>query len=295
MNSAWQDRPLDTIAETLDSAAHLAPDGRGRLHAPPTLESWPGMVHGGGLVALFDSAAVALGRGAAPRILEGRLTSSVPTETALVLEGGADDGAIRLAIVQDGQTLSSGTISALDAALGSTPAVWRGGDDGWPLPTSEHCLACGALNPLGLQAGLRFDDEGVWARIEPRAPWRAPGGRLHPALLPVLLDEIAWWLGALVMQEGGLTNRISVRLLQPDATWSAPLIAAGRFDAVKPVDRKRTFWRTETALMAAAGAPVATASIVFRGGADYSARQMAYFRPRTPPEIFRRMFPDYTP
>jgi hypothetical protein len=41
------------------------------------------------------------------------------------------------------------------------------------------------------------------------------------------------------------------------------------------------------------GAPLATASIVFRGGADYSGRQMEYFRPRTPPEIFRRMFPNY--
>jgi len=66
-----------------------------------------------------------------------------------------------------------------------------------------------------------------------------------------------------------------------------------RFDAVTPVDRKRTFWRTETALIAAHGNPVATASIVFRGGADYSARQLAYFRPRTPPETFARMFPNY--
>src|SRR5438876_10414781 len=65
-----------TIAATLAAAADLAPDGRGRLHAPVALSSWPGIVHGGGLVALFDAAAVALGEIAAPRILEGRLTSS---------------------------------------------------------------------------------------------------------------------------------------------------------------------------------------------------------------------------
>ncbi len=158
---------------------------------------------------------------------------------------------------------------------------------------SEHCLACGALNPLGLQAALRFDDTGVWARIEPRPPWRHRDGGVHPALAPVLLDEIAWWLGALVAKEGGLTNRIRVALLEPDATWSAPLVASGRFDAVTPVDRKRIFWRTETALIAADGNPVATATIVFRGGADYSTQQLAYFRPRTPPETFARMFPDY--
>jgi hypothetical protein len=62
---------------------------------------------------------------------------------------------------------------------------------------------------------------------------------------------------------------------------------------VTPVDRKRTFWRTESTLSTSSGALIATASIVFRGGADYSERQMAYFKARTPPGIFRRMFPNY--
>jgi len=52
--------------------------------------------------------------------------------------------------------------------------------------------------------------------------------------------------------------------------------------------------RTETTLLGADGAPLARASIVFRGGADYSARQIEYFRPRSRPKIFRRMFPNYT-
>ena len=38
---------------------------------------------------------------------------------------------------------------------------------------------------------------------------------------------------------------------------------------------------------------LATAAIVFRAGADYSARQMTYFRSRTDPEVFARMFPAY--
>jgi hypothetical protein len=45
--------------------------------------------------------------------------------------------------------------------------------------------------------------------------------------------------------------------------------------------------------MTEAGEPIATASIVFRGGAEYSERQMEYFRPRTPPEVFHRMFPNH--
>ena len=282
-----------TMREALAAAAQLAPDGRGRLHASSLLQSWPGMVHGGGVVALLDAAAGALAGGPMPRLLEGRLTATVPTETSLDLDGYVDEQVVRLTILRGGQILGSGAISGLEAAPAATGTFWRGGDDGSPLPLSEHCLACGRDNPLGLQAELRFDDTGVWARLSPRAPWRAPDGGWHLAVAPVLLDEIAWWLGALVMKEGGLTNRFRVMLLRPDALFAGPLVGAGRFDAVTPVDRKRIFWRTETALLTADGVPVATASIVFRGGADYSARQMEYFRRRTPRAVFRRMFPAY--
>ena len=159
--------------------------------------------------------------------------------------------------------------------------------------SSRYCLACGAQNPLGLQVALAFDEEGVWARLTPRAPWRTGGDRLHPGLAPVLLDEVAWWLGALVMKQGGLTNRLALILHEPDAAFDGALVAAGRFAEVAPVDRKRTFWRTESTLSTASGKVLATASIVFRGGADYSERQMAYFKARTPAELFRRMFPNH--
>jgi hypothetical protein len=134
----------------------------------------------------------------------------------------------------------------------------------------------------------------VWAPLDPREAWRASGDRLHPALAPVLLDEVAWWLGALVMKEGGLTNRLTINLYEPDAPFAVPLIASGRFADVTPIDRKRTFWRTESTLTTASGRLLATASIIFRGGADYSARQIPYFKPRTPPEVFRAMFPNYS-
>ena len=269
----------------------LAGSGRGRLEAPKSLQSWPGVVHGGCLVALVDAAAVRLGRAPGPRRVDGRLTSSVPTETALDLRAGRDGGTVSLTILQGGHTLTSGTVADLTSA-GSAP-TWRGGSAGDSLPMSEGCLACGAQNPLGLQVALSFDEEGVWARLTPRAPWRAGGGRLHAALAPVLLDEVAWWLGALVMKQGGLTNRLAVTLHEPDAPFDGALIASGRFADVTPVDRKRTFWRTESTLSTSSGTLIATASIVFRGGTDYSERQMAYFKPRTSPEIFRRMFPNY--
>jgi hypothetical protein len=161
------------------------------------------------------------------------------------------------------------------------------------MPLSDQCLACGAGNALGLQLGLRFDGDGVWARFVPREPWRGPGDRLDPALPVVVLDEVAWWLGALVAREGGLTNRIAITLLRPDAAVPGPVTAVGRFADVTPVDRRRAFWRTRSALVADDGAPLAIASIVFRAGADYSARQIPFFRSRTDPAIFARMFPNH--
>jgi hypothetical protein len=284
----------ETIAQVIAAAARLGPDGRGRFLAPARLQSWPGIVHGGGLVALLDAAARTLGPYDGPRRLEGRLTSSVPIETPLDLEGHAEHAAATVTILERAQPLTSAAIDAgpLDAAA---PAAGWSADrrEGWPMPFSDQCLACGALNPLGLQLGLRFDGDGVWAHFRPRAPWRRPGDRLDPALPPVLLDELAWWLGALVTKEGGLTNRISVTLLRPDASVPGPLTAIGRFADVTPVDRRRTFWRTRSGLLAADGALLATATIVFRPGAEYSARQMGFFRSRTPPEIFARMFPNH--
>ena len=285
---------MDTIAAALTAAVDLAAEGRGRLRASPLLQSWPGIVHGGGMAALFDAVASRLGTMAAPRIVETRLTSSVPTDVTLSLDARtADDGTTRLTVLQDDQTLTSAAVSAGGQDDGRAALSWAGNDDGALLPGTDHCLACGALNPLGLGARLCFDDQGVWARIEPRAAWLGSDGRVHPALGPILLDEIAWWLGALVMQEGGLTNRIRVTLIEPHAPPAVSLVAAGRFDAVTPVDRGRSFWRTETAMLTTDGRVLATASIIFRGGPEYSARQMDHFRRRASPELFRRMFPRY--
>jgi len=288
-------RTVERVADVLTAAARLGPDGRGRLLAPAPLQSWPGIVHGGGLVALLDTASRVLLPEGVPRRLEGRLTSSVPIESVLDLEGHVEGRAATLTVLERGQPLTSVSTDEgeddYDGSVSPPPAA-ASGRGGWPLPFSEQCLACGAHNPIGLRLGLRFDQDGVWARFVPREEWRRPDGLLEPALAPVLLDEIAWWLGALVAREGGLTNRISVTIRRRQVP-AGPLAAGGRFDAVTPVDRRRIFWRTQSALVAADGTTLATAVIVFRAGPDYSARQMVYFRSRTDPEIFARMFPNY--
>lgn len=283
------------IADALRATLRMAPDRHGTFCAAPALQSWPGIVHGGGLLALFDEAAAQLGGADGPRVIEGRLTSSIPVETALAVEARATAGAFSVTLFEDGQTLSSGAVSALGAdavarAAGAPGDIRRQGT-GSALPLSEQCLACGADNPLGLQARLRVDDEGVWARLTPRAPWVADG-RWHLAAVPVLLDEVAWWLGATRMGEGGLTNRLAVTVLATAAPRAdETLIASGRFADVSPIDRKGRFWRTATTLRAASGDLLAAASIVFRGGPEYSARQLPYFRARTAPDLFRRLFP----
>jgi hypothetical protein len=285
----------ETVAAVMAGSTRLGADGRGRFLAPASLQSWPGIVHGGGLAALLDGAARSLGGDAGPRRIEARLTSSVPIETVLDLEARAERGEpVSVTIADRGQPLTSAIITAgADVAEPAGSDARVDGGESWPLPFSDQCLACGAHNPLGLQLGLRFDAASVWARFEPRPPWRGPGGRVDPALPAVILDELAWWLGALVVKEGGLTNRIDLTVLRPDAASVGPLTAVGRFEAVTPIDRRRTFWRTHSALLAADGSRLATAAIVFRAGADYSARQMAFFRARTDPAIFRRMFPNH--
>ncbi len=281
---------MTTIGAALAGAVRLGADGRGRFHASADLSSWPGIVHGGGLVAALDEASSRIGGPSGPRRIEGRLTSSVPVETPLQIEGYVEDRAVSVSLLDAGQPLTSGSVRAIDVPPRGTAPSWRGGADGWPLPMSEQCLACGSANPLGLRLGLAFDGEGVWARFVPSPAWRAREA-LHPALAPVVLDEIAWWLGALAMQEGGLTNRLDVTVTGASAA-ATELTVFGRFDEVTRVDRRGSFRRTAVTL-AAADVVIARASIVFRGGPEYSARQIGYFQGRTAPDVFSRMFPNY--
>jgi hypothetical protein len=287
---------LTGIGEALQAALRPGPDD-GQVEAPAELQSWPGIVHGGALVALLDAAAARLGVGPGPRVVEVRLTAPVPHSRRLSLRARAGGEGTEVTLADDGHTLTSGTVRPAGVDAGAGPGAGErlevAAEPGWTLPMSESCLACGAENPLGLQAALTFDGAGVWARLGPREPWRLPGGRTHPALAPVVLDEVAWWLGALTMQEGGLTNRIHLELLDGDPLPPGPLLAGGRFADLQPVDRKRTFWRASVALADAGGRLLARAGIVFRGGPEYSARQVPYFRARTSPATFRRMFPRY--
>ena len=74
-------------------------------------------------------------------------------------------------------------------------------DDGFPVPISRSCFACGIDNALGLRAQLRHDAGvvgGVWS---PDAKHHVDGV-VTPVALTTLLDEAAFWLGALASGQG---------------------------------------------------------------------------------------------
>src|SRR5262245_54863737 len=101
---------MTTIACALGRAVRVVRAGRGRFEAGVELSSWPGTVHGGALAAALDEAARQLGGGAGPRRIEARLTSSVPVDVALALDGDARDGGAAVSLLDGGQTLSTATI-----------------------------------------------------------------------------------------------------------------------------------------------------------------------------------------
>ena len=81
------------------------------------------------MVALVDDAAARLGRIPGPRRVDGRLTSSVPIETALDLRVDRTEGGVGLTILQGGQTLTSGSVVDLPTEP-ATAHAWSGGSGG---------------------------------------------------------------------------------------------------------------------------------------------------------------------
>ncbi|HKQ66599.1 MAG TPA: PaaI family thioesterase [Methylomirabilota bacterium] len=161
-----------------------------------------------------------------------------------------------------------------------------------PLPVSRACFACGKDNALGLRATLEFDADAVRAEWQPRPAFRRADGTLAPAALTTLLDEAAFWLGALATGESGMTTELRVSLHRP-APFDATLTVAGARAAVRPREDDARYQDTE--IVARAGDQVvATARITFvvvRGAARRLVNGMLAIND---PECVRRVFPAYT-
>ena len=276
------------MATTIDSVLRdgLITDGDAfRLTLDPRLSGLPETAHGGSVLAAFHT----LAGGAGPQAIRGNYRKRVPLGVALRLTRARDRGepAWRLWDAT-GAVLVEGEVGpARDAPPSATPP----GGAGHPLPVSSTCLACGVDNALGLRAQLAFDDERVWTRWAPRQTAARADGSLAPLALTTLLDEAAFWLGALASGESGMTTELSVTLHRAIA-FGETIVVTGARGRVRARDDGR-YWETEVTAAGASGQIVASGRIVFVAVRGAARRLVGGFLARSSPEVLRRIFPAY--
>jgi len=156
---------------------------------------------------------------------------------------------------------------------------------------SRACFACGTDNELGLRVSLEFDGEAVRAAWQPRAPFRRVDGALAPAALTTLLDEAAFWLGALATGESGMTTELRVSLHRP-AAFGARVTVTGARAAVRPRADDPRYWDTEV-VARADGTVVATARITFVAMRGAARKLVTGMLAMNDPACVRRVFPAY--
>ena len=256
------------------------------LTLDPAFQGLPDMAHGGTVLALFD--AVADRRGA--RRVAGLYRRRVPVDAPLALR-----------VRRAGATVTCELLDTADTTLvegGVEPAAAEGAaiappsGDGWPLPVSVGCFACGVDNPLGLRARLAFDDAHVWVTWRPTDRFRAADGTLASVALSALVDEVAFWLGALATGEAGMTTRIDVALAD-DVPFGTAVTAVGARAEVRPRAGDPRYLETRVSAADEAGRLLAAARITFvavRGAARKLAPRMADVNPT---DVVRRVFPAY--
>ena len=276
---------------TIDSTLRRALEESGRdliLTLDPALQGLPETAHGGSVLAVFD----ALAEGTVPREVSGTYHRRVPLGVPLALQRACADSAHTFAlsdpssknVLVEGRVVLGANGHA--AANGPASTSWL------PLPVSRTCFACGTDNDLGLRAQLGFDEDTVGGAWEPRPPFRRADGSLAPAALTTLLDETAFWLGALATGESGMTTELRVSLHR-SAPFDAVVTVSGSRAAVRPRGDDSRY--QETSIVACAnGRVVATARITFvavRGAARRLVTGMLSMNDRA---CVQRVFPAYT-
>ena len=279
------------IAEGLTTGA----DGSGRLTLAAALQGFPEAAHGGGIVAALDAAAARRIPPTTPRTIAVQIQKSVPLETSLPLVARASGDEVTLVLGDHGQPLARGRVrpAAVEPApqWGATVPT----DEGRAVPISRGCVACGSENLLGLRVRLRFDERWVWSDCRPPETYRTSDGRIAPACFTILLDEMAWWLGALAAGEAGVTTELTVAFHRPSQLFGGTLLAVGARDRVTAVGERGHFWKTEAAVLASDGALLASGTITFAGSRTYSKRRIPGLLTMNPPETLRPIFPKYVP
>jgi acyl-coenzyme A thioesterase PaaI-like protein len=110
--------------------------------------------------------------------------------------------------------------------------------------------------------------------------------------LTTLLDEAAFWLGALATGESGMTTELRVSLHRP-APFGAVITVSGSRAAVRPRGDDPRY--QETSIVAYAdGRIVATARIVFVAVRGAARRLVTGMLAMNDPACVQRVFPAYT-
>ena len=280
-----------TATDALRQALEGAGDDR-VLTLDAAFGGLPDTAHGGSVLAAFDAA---MARGG-PRTLVGHYLKRVPLATPLRLSiEPAADGA-RLALFDDLTVLVSGGVSgaradddtaALEHASGSLAA-----DDAMPLPVSSTCFACGAGNPLGLAVRLHADAHTVGGTWTPRPGFRLGDGTLAPLALTTILDEAAFWVGALATGESGMTTQLRVTLHER-VPADGPITVAAPRGAARAQAQDPRYWDTWVVARGASGRVVASAAITFVAIRGAARRLVSSMLAVNPPEVLRRVFPAY--
>lgn len=249
----------------------------------PALQGLPGAAHGGSVLAALDAAAPLGGI----RRVSGVYRRRVPLGVPLALEARVVDGTAVSRLRQGDLVLAEGQVAAAGLPEVEPAAEPVGGT---PLPISRTCFVCGLDNPAGLRAQLRFDEDRVFGAWTPPERSRAEGGGLAPLALTCLLDEAAFWLGALASGESGMTTHLAVTLADR-VPADAPLAVSGARALVRPVAGDGRYWQTHTLAFDANGRVVASADITFVALRGAARKLGAWLSPLNPPGLMRRIFP----
>jgi hypothetical protein len=298
---------------TIDATLRGAVAGGGdelTLTLDPAFQGLPDTAHGGSVLALFDALAARRGE----RTLRGRYHRRVPlgVPLSLTLAREADALACRVADATSA-LLVDGRVAAADTAGGAPPAAPAVASsdtprvasraapevasrdapemDPAPLPVSLTCFACGIDNTRGLGARLRFDAHAVGGAWTPR-PEFCDDGRLSPIALTTLLDETAFWLGALASGESGMTTDLMITL-HGDAPAGGVVLVSGERAATRQRAGDARYWETRVSARDEAGRPLAMAAITFVAVRGAARRLVTGLLAMNPPDVVRRVFPAY--
>jgi acyl-coenzyme A thioesterase PaaI-like protein len=258
-------------------------DDASTLTLDPAFQGLPDTAHGGSVLAVFDRIARVEG----PREVLGVHHRRVSLGRPLALEAQRADGAVRVRLRDERTTLVDGHVVPGDAP-GFEPVAAT--STGLALPVSYTCFACGIENEIGLRVALVFDERSVRGAYAPREQFRCADGTVSPVVLTTLLDETAFWLGALATGESGMTTEIRVRLHRP-APFGSRLVVSGARARVAPRADDPRYWRTETAVHDEQGRLIASGRITFVAIRGAAKRLVAGMLAMNPPEVVHRVFP----